>query len=142
MSALSHVLDRLRSVSPPPGAAATVVAVPSAGEELSREVEFRFGELDELHGRHQALLEAARAEAAALHDAAIAERARLLAQARTDAEQLAAQLLSERRTRARSPAAARSRRHRPRSPAAPAASGSRPGSTCRPPSAGVAETLL
>ncbi len=106
MSALSHLLDRLRSVSPPPGAAATVVAVPSAGEELSSEVEFLFGELDQLHGRHQALLEAARAEAAALHDAAIAERARLLAQARADAEQLAAQLLDERRERCKQLAAA------------------------------------
>jgi hypothetical protein len=51
MSALSQLLDRLRRVRPPPGAAAGVVAVPSAGDQLSREVSFMFAELDQIERR-------------------------------------------------------------------------------------------
>ena len=48
MPALGQLLDRLRRVRPPPGAAAGVVAVPAAGDELSGEVGFLFGELDQI----------------------------------------------------------------------------------------------
>ena len=41
-----------------------MVAVPSAGDELSREVEFLFADLDEIAGRGAHILAAARAEAA------------------------------------------------------------------------------
>ncbi len=99
MSALSQLLDRLRSVSPPPGAAATVVAVPSAGDELTGEVAFLFGDLEALWAQREALVQAARSQAAALETDAVAQRARLLDQARSDAQRQAAGLLAQRGAR-------------------------------------------
>lgn len=97
MSALSQLLDRLRSVSPPPGAAATVMAVPSAGDELSGEVAFLFGELGALQAHRETLLATARAQAAAIEDAAFAQRTRMLEQAREEARRHADELLAQRR---------------------------------------------
>ncbi len=94
MSVLSYVLERLRRVGPPPGAAAGVVAVPSAGDELSREVSFLFAQLDELERRSELILSESRSEAAALEAAARQERSRLLEKARADAERLAGELLA------------------------------------------------
>jgi vacuolar-type H+-ATPase subunit H len=97
MSALSQLLERLRSAQPPPGAAAAVVAVPSAGDELTREVEFLFAQLDEIDERGALVISTARSEAAAIEAAAGARRGRLLAQARAEAERGAADLLDRRR---------------------------------------------
>ena len=94
MSVLSHLLERLRRVGPPPGAAAGVVAVPSAGDEVSLEVSFLFAQLDELEWRSELMLSESRSEAAALEAAARRERSRLLEEARADAERLAGELLA------------------------------------------------
>lgn len=58
MSALSYLLERLRRVQLPPGAAAGVMAVPSLRDELSHEVDFLFGQLDEAERRGELLLSA------------------------------------------------------------------------------------
>lgn len=97
MSALSQLLDRLRRVRPPPGAAARIVAVPSTGDELSGEVTFLFGELDEIAERGGRILSAARSEAAEIEASAAQQRLKLLEEARADSDRLAAQLLAERR---------------------------------------------
>jgi vacuolar-type H+-ATPase subunit H len=97
MSALSQLLERLRRVRLPPGGAASVVAVPSAGDQLSREVAFLFGPLDELERRGQLLVASARSEAAETETAAREQRHRLLEDARADAERLVAELLTQRR---------------------------------------------
>jgi len=99
MSALTQLLDRLRRVRPAPGAAAGVVGVPSAGDELSGEMEFLFEHLDEIEGRSELLLSSARSEAARIERAARVQRARLLAEAGAEAQRIAAELLAERRAR-------------------------------------------
>ena len=43
-------------MQPPPGAAAGILAVPSAGDELAGEVSFLFSDLDELEHERQTLL--------------------------------------------------------------------------------------
>ena len=97
MSALSQLLERLRQVHPPPGPAASVVAPPSAGEELSREVEFLFEQLDGIERRGELTLSAARSLAAALEAGAREQRQTLLDEARADGEHRAASLLADRR---------------------------------------------
>jgi len=77
-----------------------MLAVPSAGDELSGEVAFLFGDLEEIEGRRDTLLATARAEAAEAEQAAWQERNRLLAQAREEGERRAAMLLVERRAQA------------------------------------------
>jgi vacuolar-type H+-ATPase subunit H len=97
VSALSQLLERLRRVQLPPGAAAGAVAVPSGGEELSGEVGFLFEQLDQIEQRGNAIVASARAEASQLESAAADERRRLLDAGRAEAEQVAARLLAERR---------------------------------------------
>jgi len=99
MSALSELLERLRRMRPPPGRAAGVVAVPSAGEELSGEVAFMFGRLDELERRSELILSSARSDAAGVEAAARERRRRLLEDAGADAQRIVAELLAERRAR-------------------------------------------
>ena len=94
---LTPLLERLRRVRPPPGAAATLLAVPSAGDELAGEVAFLFGELDQIDGRRETLLASARSAAAEAEQAARRQRTRLLAEAREEGERRAAKLLLERR---------------------------------------------
>jgi len=96
---LTPLLDRLRSARLPPGAAAGALAVPSAGDELAREVTFLFGDLDAIAAHRERLLAAARSEAAEAEQAAARERSRLLARAREDGERRAARVLVERRAR-------------------------------------------
>ena len=98
MSALSQLLERLRRVQLPPGAAAGAVAVPSAGEELSGEIGFLFEQLDQIEQEGNAIVTSARAEASQLESAAADEHRRLLDAGRAEAEQVAARLLAERRT--------------------------------------------
>jgi vacuolar-type H+-ATPase subunit H len=92
--ALSQLLERLRRVRLPPGAAAGVVAVPSAGDELEREVGFLFGELDELERAAEALRSAARADAAEVQSTAEREARRLLEEAREQGERLTAEIIA------------------------------------------------
>ncbi len=94
MSALSYLLERLRRVQLPPGAAAGVMAVPSLRDELSHEVDFLFGQLDEAERRGELLLSAARTEAAERELAAGRTRSRMLEEARAEGERVAAQLLA------------------------------------------------
>lgn len=94
MSALGHLLERLRRVRLPPGAAAGVMAVPSTGDELSHEVAFLFGQLDEAERRGELLLSAARAAAAELELAAGRTHSRMLEEARSDGERVATELLA------------------------------------------------
>lgn len=98
---LSPLLERLRRVRLPPGAAARALGIPSAGDELAGEVTFLFGDLDAIAGRCQALLAAARSRAAEAERAAAAERSQLLAQAREEGERRAARVLADRRARIR-----------------------------------------
>lgn len=98
MSAISQLLERMRTLRLPPGAAAGVIAVPSAGDELAREVGFLFKRLDAIEQRSQTAIERARAEAARIDAAADAERRRLLADAQSEAGRQAAELLEQRRT--------------------------------------------
>jgi vacuolar-type H+-ATPase subunit H len=100
VSALSQLLERLRNVQPPPGAAAAVVGVPSAGDELAREVEFLFAQLDEIGQRGELVVSSARSEAAEVEAAAGVQRRRLLEEARAEGERQAAELLSARRAAA------------------------------------------
>jgi vacuolar-type H+-ATPase subunit H len=97
VSALSQLLERLRRVQPPPGAAAGAVAVPSPGEELSGEVGFLFEQLDQIEQRAKAIIASARADASQLESAAADERRRVLGVGEAEAEQVAARLLAERR---------------------------------------------
>jgi len=98
---LTTLLDRLRRIQPPPGAAAGVLAVPSAGDELAGEVSFLFSDLDELEQQRQSLLGAARSDATKVEQTAVAERNRLLTQAHEEGERRAAMILDDRRTQAR-----------------------------------------
>ena len=77
-----------------------MLAVPSAGDELAGEVAFLFGDLEELEGRRDTLLAAARVEAAEAERAARQERSRVLAQAHEEGERRAAGLLVDRRAQA------------------------------------------
>ena len=101
MPVLTTLLDRLRRIQPPPGAAAGVLAVPSAGDELAGEVSFLFSDLDELEQQRQSLLGAARSDATKVEQTAVAERNRLLTQAHEEGERRAAMILDDRRTQAR-----------------------------------------
>jgi vacuolar-type H+-ATPase subunit E/Vma4 len=74
-----------------------MVAVPSAGDELSREVDFLFADLDEIAGRGAHILAAARAEADEIAALAVQQRQRLLEEAHADSERVSAELLAERR---------------------------------------------
>jgi hypothetical protein len=97
MATLTHLLERLRRMQPPPGAAARVVAVPSPGDELSREVAGLFPDLDEIDRRANALVGAARSGAADTEAAAVRERHRIVADAEAEGRRVAAQVLAARR---------------------------------------------
>jgi vacuolar-type H+-ATPase subunit H len=97
MPALSQWLERMRRVRLPPGAAAGIVAVPSAGDELSREVAFTFAQLDEIDAGRELALREARAEAARLEASAASERRWILEEAQVEAERAEAQILAARR---------------------------------------------
>ena len=88
-------------MQPPPGPAAGVLAVPSAGDELAGEVSFLFSDLDEIEHQRQTLLVAARSDAEQAKQEAVRERTRLLAHAHDEGERRAAMILDERRSRAR-----------------------------------------
>jgi len=88
-------------MQPPPGPAAGVLAVPSAGDALAGEVSFLFSDLDEIEQQRVTLLSAARSDAAKAEQKAVAERNRLLTQAHEEGERRAATILDERRTQAR-----------------------------------------
>jgi len=88
-------------MQPPPGPAAGVLAVPSAGDELAGEVSFLFSDLDEIEHQRQTLLVAARSDAEQAKQEAVRERTRLLAHAHDEGERRAAMILDERRGRAR-----------------------------------------
>jgi vacuolar-type H+-ATPase subunit H len=94
MPVLGELLERLRRVRLPPGAAAGV-PVPTAGAELSGEVALLFGRLDEIEQRGGVVVSTARSEAAELEAVAVRERSRLLEDARAEAERIAAKLLAE-----------------------------------------------
>ncbi len=97
MSALSSLLERLRRIQPPPGAAAGALAVPSAGDQLAGEVAHLFGELDEIEHRSTLILASARAAAAEIETTARERRHRLREEASAQAERMVAELLTERR---------------------------------------------
>ena len=94
------LLERLRSVRPPPGAAAGALAVPAPGDELAGEVAFLFADLDGIANRREALLALARSQAAEAEHGAAEERNRLLADAHQEGERRAAMLIVEHRARA------------------------------------------
>jgi vacuolar-type H+-ATPase subunit H len=94
MPVLGELLERLRRLRLPPGAAAGV-PVPTAGAELSGEVALLFGQLDEIERRGGMVVSAARSEAAEIEAAAARDRSRLLADAVAEAERIAAKLLAE-----------------------------------------------
>jgi hypothetical protein len=98
---LTTLLERLRRMQPPPGAAAGILAVPSAGDELAGEVSFLFSDLDELEHQRQTLLIAARSDAGRAEQTAVRERNRLLTEAHEEGERQAAMILNERRARER-----------------------------------------
>ena len=100
MPVLTTLLDRLRRMQPPPGPAAGVLAVPSAGDELAGEVSFLFGDLDEIEHQRETLLAAARLDAVTAEQTALAERNRLLTHAHEEGDRQAATVLDERRARA------------------------------------------
>jgi vacuolar-type H+-ATPase subunit H len=97
MSALSQLLERLRRAGPSPGAPARVVAVPSAGDELSREVSFLFAPLDEIGQQTALRLAAAHSDAGKVEAAAARRRLAMLDDAHAEAERLAAALIADRR---------------------------------------------
>jgi hypothetical protein len=72
-----------------------MLAVPAAGDELAGEVAFLFRELDQIDGRRETLLAAARSAAAEAEQAARRERTRLLDEAGEEGERRAARLLLE-----------------------------------------------
>lgn len=94
---LSSLLERLRRIQPPPGAAAGALAVPSAGDQLSGEVAHLFGELDEIARRSELILASAWSAAAEIEAAARERRRRLREDAGANAERTVAELLAERR---------------------------------------------
>jgi vacuolar-type H+-ATPase subunit H len=94
------LLERLRRVRPPPGAAAGALAVPAPGDELAGEVAFLFSDLDGIASRREALLALARSQAAEAEQGAAEERSRLLADAHEEAQRRAAMLIVEHRARA------------------------------------------
>lgn len=94
MPVLGELLERLRRVRPPPGAAVDAAA-PTAGAELSGEVAFLFGQLDAIERRGGLVVSTARSEAAELEAVAVDERSRLMENARAEAERIAARLLAE-----------------------------------------------
>jgi len=96
MSALSELLERLRRLRPPPGAAAVTIAVPSPGEELVDEVEFLFADLDSVQGERERILAAAHADAREIEAAARARGRELLTQASATAAAEAAELRDRR----------------------------------------------
>lgn len=100
MSALNELLERLRRLRPPPGGPATVVAVPSAGDDVAREVAFLFEELDAVEARAGAIGESVRIEAGAVEGDARSQRAQILADAQRRAERVFAEVLDTRRTEA------------------------------------------
>jgi hypothetical protein len=87
-------------MQPPPGPAAGVLAVPSAGEELAGEVSFLFADLDEIEHQRETLLVDARTDVGTAERAAVRERNRLLAKAYEEGERRAAISLDERRAQA------------------------------------------
>ncbi len=97
VSPLAALLERLRRTRPPPGAAATVVGVPSRGAEPSAEVEFLFAALDVAQGRADALVAGAREDAAEIEAAARARCDQVAADARSRADLVAARVLAQRR---------------------------------------------
>ncbi len=97
MPALSQWLERIRRVRLPPGAAAGIIAVPSAGDELAREVEFTFAQLDELDAEHERRLSEVRAEAARIEAVAGSEYRRILEEAHAEAARVEAEILAARR---------------------------------------------
>lgn len=97
MSALSSLLERLRRIQPPPGAAAGALAVPSVGDQLSGEVAHLFGELDEIARRSELILASARSAAAETEAAGRDRRHRVREDASAEAERMVAELLAERR---------------------------------------------
>ena len=97
MAPLTHVLERLRRIQPPPGAAASVVAVPSRGDELKQEVAGLFPDLDEIVRRANALIAEARSAATEEEAATVGERRRILEAAEAEAERAAAEILAARR---------------------------------------------
>ena len=97
MAPLTHLLERLRRIQPPPGAAASIVAVPSPGDELTIEVAGLFPDLDEIERRASALIAEARTAAAETEAAAVGERRRILEAAEAEAERAAAEILGARR---------------------------------------------
>jgi vacuolar-type H+-ATPase subunit H len=94
---LAHLLERMRRVRLPPGAPATVVAVPSAGDGLASEVAFLFDDLDRIEASAARELAAARSDAEAVEASGRDQRRRLLDAAHVEAEQVVVQLLDERR---------------------------------------------
>jgi len=97
MSALSDLLERLRRLRPPPGAPATVIAVPSAAEGVEREVAFLFEALDAVEARARDVRHAARAEASSIEADALARRSQILAEAGSQADRVWNDLLAGRR---------------------------------------------
>jgi len=97
MPALSHWLERMRRVRLPPGAAAGILAVPTAGDELSREVAFTFAQLDEIEAQREHVLNEARAGAARIEASGRTERRRIVEDARAEAERVEARILAARR---------------------------------------------
>ena len=97
MSALSSLLERLRRIQPPPGAAAGALAVPSAGDQLSAEVAHLFGALDEIAQRREVIRASARSAAAETEATARDRRHRVREDAVAEAEWMVAELLAERR---------------------------------------------
>ena len=106
MSALSELLQRLRRVRPPPGGPATVVSVPSPGDDVTREVAFLFAELDAVDEQAKTVSESARIQADAIEADARAQRAQILAEARQRAEHAFAEVFSEQRATGESQAQA------------------------------------
>ena len=103
---LTHLLERLRRIQPPPGAAASIVAVPSPGDELTQEVAGLFPGLDEIARRANALIAEARSAAAETEASAVGERRRILEAAEAEADRAAAVILAARRASCERQAAA------------------------------------
>jgi vacuolar-type H+-ATPase subunit H len=94
---LAHLLGRMRRVRLPPGAAATVVAVPCAGDGLTAEVAFLFEDLERIDASVALEVAAARSDAEAVEAWAREQRRRMLEAAGVEAERVAVTLLDERR---------------------------------------------